>query len=384
MKANQIKVLIAFLVPFLFQGCLPDFLDFSSDDTQSHALFEGEGPNPLDTNSIKDFVGEFQQLRIYGAPFSQVNNGVLEVNRFHSEDFVKFNSNNFIGMNSDFLHYQTQSSAGTYIEFSSNSPQLKFEFNEINDGMGIDGVYTLLENGVEVYQSTKPVFEFTGNTSDEFKDYQLFLPFLVKVQLIKAQAAFGEIKKVPLKEKPIVIYIGDSNTQASTGFISSSEVLWGRHLAHLRDTHYWNLAVSGSTINPYVLNSIQHISIQDIFIAFGVNSFQLQKPISIFKTQYKNVLALLNEYSKESQIYCVTPIVNDFTNASHFGDRSDFIPLENYRMAIRDVCASHSIIEGKELSNKEWLNTDKVHLDSDYHPIFAQKIFERYFQNMSN
>ena len=211
-------------------------------------------------------------------------------------------------------------------------------------GLLVDGAF------VGTFGSKEPVEQWVGdifsNDDAQVREFDLWLPCLVEAWVESLEVDDGCALEPAPATPGLWLAVGDSITQGMTVPCPTQTFVAATALALGVDVHC--TGVGGGKMLPEVGIGANPIECTFATVAFGVNDWNNEKPVALFREQTRALLNGLIEGRAELPVGLMTPL-------PVFGRsevNKDGVALEAFRQVLRDVAAelkNVTLIEGRDL-----------------------------------
>ena len=240
------------------------------------------------------------------------------------------------GIYGAWIYQWVSTQTGIRIRLKTNSPTIKFTFQQRSGGGTIGASPT---NGFSVFADSvlngtfsSLVFTINNPNPGNSTFYEVSLPNLWAVDLIGIELASTYFLNDPgALVKPVYVAIGDSKTHGTGQYVSSAKT-YPFQLANLMKWDLHNIAVAGATTGWAMALNIQGKQVDNITIEIGFNDWKyLSDALAVRQTQYEKLIDSLRCYLPNANIYCITPCVStDPSGAAPYS-------LEDFRTMVETI-----------------------------------------------
>lgn len=244
--------------------------------------------------------------------------------------------------------------SGVRIVLQTDSPFLRLPFQFGNSARELFEFDVFCDGRSVAHTVTGQVLEVRLDGS--LHTVEILPPHLVECCFGEMEAADGARVSAVRKPEKTFLFLGDSIMQGMT--VSRPSLAYADRLARMQGADYYNLSVGGMTACRQLGKFAMEYHWDRMFLCFGVNDFNLQRPVADFIADMTGIL----EETADRPVVLLSPI--------HMPGRSNVNPAGVAFQQFRDEVAALAedrrnvtFVDGTELLPKE----DRWYIDG-LHP----------------
>ena len=269
----------------------------------------------------------------------------------------KTNAYQCIGIKFNVLNYESYGRSTSFASVIDSDGNVKYR---INIGYDANDTYTYIFDNPLKIDDTLYIGDYNCNIERIFSNIELLYAY--NNSQINTPVYKSIVRKPFNFNNKSAVFVGDSITYGhTTGTTVTQNNKFPTLFSNIVGLNYTNRSVAGALFSSgfnndkTIYTQIQEIpnkeSLDFLFIAGGINDWQLDVPLETFKTTIETVCDYINSNFPNTNIIWITPI-----NEAGWGNRGTAGEVQEYRNIItravlkNDPNMKHSIVQGNEFN----------------------------------